>query len=49
MTQHDDIYLIDLWRILRREWRWALAALVVVLALTLAFTRLARPQWEATA
>lgn len=49
MTQHDDIYLIDLWRILRREWRWALAALLVVLALTLAFTRLARPQWEATA
>lgn len=49
MTQHDDIYLIDLWRILRREWRWALAALVVVLGLTFAFTRLAKPQWEATA
>ncbi|MCE4373040.1 Wzz/FepE/Etk N-terminal domain-containing protein [Xanthomonas hortorum] len=49
MNQHDDIYLIDLWRILRREWRWALAALVVVLGLTFAFTRLAKPQWEATA
>ncbi|CAD0353917.1 Wzz/FepE/Etk N-terminal domain-containing protein [Xanthomonas hortorum] len=49
MNQHDDIYLIDLWRILRREWRWALAALMVVLGLTFAFTRLAKPQWEATA
>lgn len=49
MNQHDDIYLIDLWHILRREWRWALAALVVVLGLTFAFTRLAKPQWEATA
>ncbi|NHF68294.1 Wzz/FepE/Etk N-terminal domain-containing protein [Xanthomonas hortorum] len=49
MNQHDDIYLIDLWRILRREWRWALAALVVVLGLTFAFTQLAKPQWEATA
>ncbi|MFC7521305.1 Wzz/FepE/Etk N-terminal domain-containing protein [Xanthomonas populi] len=49
MNQHDDIYLIDLWRILRRQWRWALAALVVVLCLTFAFTRLAKPQWEATA
>jgi uncharacterized protein involved in exopolysaccharide biosynthesis len=49
MNQHDEIYLIDLWRILRREWRWAAAALVVVLGLTFAFTRLAKPQWEANA
>ncbi|MBB5866160.1 Wzz/FepE/Etk N-terminal domain-containing protein [Xanthomonas sp. 3058] len=49
MNQHDDIYLIDLWRILRREWRWALAGLVIVLGLTFAFTRLAKPQWEGTA
>ncbi|PPV08253.1 hypothetical protein XBLMG947_0788 [Xanthomonas bromi] len=49
MNQHDEIYLIDLWRILRREWRWALAALVVVLVLTFAFLRVATPQWEATA
>ncbi|WP_248842364.1 Wzz/FepE/Etk N-terminal domain-containing protein, partial [Xanthomonas euvesicatoria] len=49
MNQHDEIYLIDLWRILRREWRWAVVALVVVLGLTFAFTRLAKPQWEATA
>ncbi|MCC4601566.1 Wzz/FepE/Etk N-terminal domain-containing protein [Xanthomonas melonis] len=49
MTQHDEIYLIDLWRILRREWRWALAALVLVLGITFAFLRVAQPQWEATA
>ncbi|AAW76244.1 chain-length determining protein [Xanthomonas oryzae pv. oryzae] len=49
MNQHDEIYLIDLWRILRREWRWAVAALVLVLGLTFAFTELAKPQWEATA
>ncbi|ALS95161.1 Wzz/FepE/Etk N-terminal domain-containing protein [Xanthomonas oryzae] len=49
MNQHDEIYLIDLWRILRREWRWAVAALVLVLGLTFAFTQLAKPQWEATA
>lgn len=49
MNQHDEIYLIDLWRILRQEWRWAASALAVVLVLTFAFTRLARPQWEASA
>ncbi|MCC4604325.1 Wzz/FepE/Etk N-terminal domain-containing protein [Xanthomonas campestris] len=49
MNQHDEIYLIDLWRILRREWRWALAAFVVVVALSLVFLRVAKPQWEATA
>ncbi|MEA9726853.1 Wzz/FepE/Etk N-terminal domain-containing protein [Xanthomonas campestris] len=49
MKDEDEIYLIDLWRILLREWRWALAALLVVLAITFAFTRVAKPQWEATA
>ncbi|WP_349811523.1 Wzz/FepE/Etk N-terminal domain-containing protein [Xanthomonas dyei] len=49
MNQHDEIYLIDLWRILRREWRWALAAGVLVLGMTFAFLRVATPQWEATA
>ncbi|APP77434.1 Wzz/FepE/Etk N-terminal domain-containing protein [Xanthomonas vesicatoria] len=49
MNQHDEIYLIDLWRILRREWRWALAAMVLVLGLTFVFLRVAKPQWEATA
>ncbi|WP_161962645.1 Wzz/FepE/Etk N-terminal domain-containing protein [Xanthomonas campestris] len=49
MKDEDEIYLIDLWRILLREWRWALAALLVALASTFAFTRVAKPQWEATA
>ncbi|WP_311238448.1 MULTISPECIES: Wzz/FepE/Etk N-terminal domain-containing protein [unclassified Xanthomonas] len=49
MNQHDEIYLIDLWRILRREWRWALAALVLVLGMTFVFLRVAKPQWDATA
>ncbi|WP_115527582.1 MULTISPECIES: Wzz/FepE/Etk N-terminal domain-containing protein [Xanthomonas] len=49
MNQHDEIYLIDLWRILRREWRWALAALVLVLGMTFVFLRVAKPQWDVTA
>lgn len=49
MKDEDEIYLIDLWRILLREWRWALAAMLVVLAITFAFTRVAKPQWEAAA
>ena len=49
MKDEDEIYLIDLWRILLREWRWALAAMLVVLAITFAFTRVAKPQREATA
>jgi uncharacterized protein involved in exopolysaccharide biosynthesis len=47
--QRDEIYLIDMWRILRREWRWFLAVLVVVLAAVFAFLRVAKPQWQADA
>jgi hypothetical protein len=47
--QRDDIYLIDLWRILRREWRWFTAVLVAVLLGTFAFMQIARPQWQADA
>jgi hypothetical protein len=47
--QQDEIYLIDMWRILIRHWRWVVAVLVVVLALTFAYAHSARPQWEATA
>lgn len=49
MMEKDEVYLVDLWRILVREWRWWLTVLVVVLALTFAFTHLAKRQWEATA
>jgi uncharacterized protein involved in exopolysaccharide biosynthesis len=47
--EQDEIYLIDLWHILRREWRWFVAVLVVVLGLTFAWVHTARSQWEATA
>lgn len=45
----DEIYLIDLWRILRREWRWCVLPLLAALALGLAFLHLATRQWQATA
>jgi len=47
--EHDEIYLIDLWRILRREWRWFVAVAVVVLAAAVFFAQAARPRYEATA
>ncbi|HVI56754.1 MAG TPA: Wzz/FepE/Etk N-terminal domain-containing protein [Luteibacter sp.] len=47
--EQDEIYLIDLWRIFCREWRWFVAVLVMVLGLTLAWVATARSQWEATA
>jgi hypothetical protein len=47
--QRDDIYLIDLWRIVRREWRWFTAVFAAVLLGTFAFMQVARPQWQATA
>ncbi|MGN6323414.1 MAG: Wzz/FepE/Etk N-terminal domain-containing protein [Dyella sp.] len=47
--QRDEIYLIDMWRILQREWRWFLAVLVVVLAAVFVFLRVAKPQWQADA
>ncbi|KMM76649.1 chain-length determining protein [Xanthomonas sp. NCPPB 1128] len=45
----DEIYLIDLWRILRREWRWCLLALLLALALAALFLHGATRQWQATA
>lgn len=47
--ERDEIYLIDLWRILVREWKWCLAVLILVLAGTYAFAHLVRRQWEASA
>jgi uncharacterized protein involved in exopolysaccharide biosynthesis len=47
--QRDDIYLIDMWRLLRREWLWFLAAFAAVLLATFAFMRVAKPQWQASA
>ncbi|MET7140055.1 Wzz/FepE/Etk N-terminal domain-containing protein [Xanthomonas sp. PPL139] len=45
----DEIYLIDLWRILRREWRWCLLPLLLALALAALFLHGTTRQWQATA
>ncbi|RUL70930.1 lipopolysaccharide biosynthesis protein [Dyella choica] len=47
--QPDEIYLIDMWRLLRLEWRWFLAAFGLVLLATLAFMFTTKPQWQANA
>ena len=47
--EQDEIYLIDLWRIFVREWRWFAAVLVLILAATFAYAHMARPKWEAAA
>lgn len=47
--ERDEIYLIDMWRLFVREWRWFVAMLVLALALTFAVTHLLKRQWEATA
>lgn len=45
----DEIFLIDIGRILRREWRSFLIVTLGVLALALAYALLAKPRWEAVA
>jgi Chain length determinant protein len=47
--EHDEIYLIDLWRIVRREWRWFVAVLVVALGAAVFYAHAAHPRWEAVA
>ena len=47
--QRDEVYVLDLWRILMREWAWFLAGLLVVLIAVFAYSHSARRQWEATA
>lgn len=47
--EQDEIYLIDLWRTLSREWKWFAAVLTLTLVCTYAFAHLAKRQWEATA
>lgn len=49
MKEEDDIYLIDMARLLIRQWRWFALVLAAVLAATFVFTSLSKPQWEATA
>nr|WP_283256061.1 Wzz/FepE/Etk N-terminal domain-containing protein [Dyella humicola] len=47
--ERDEIYLVDMWRILAREWKWFLVMVVLVLAATFAFMHLSKRQWQATA
>jgi uncharacterized protein involved in exopolysaccharide biosynthesis len=47
--KEDEIYLIDMWRIFVREWRWFAMSVAVVLAVAFAFTHFARRQWQASA
>jgi uncharacterized protein involved in exopolysaccharide biosynthesis len=47
--EQDEIYLVDMWRILAREWLRFVIVLVVVLVATFVYAHFARPQWEATA
>ena len=47
--ERDEIYLIDLWRIFTREWKWFVLVLLLTLACTYAFAHLVKRQWEAAA
>jgi hypothetical protein len=47
--EKQEIYLVDMWRILFREWKWFLVTLLLVMAATYAFMHLAKRQWQATA
>ena len=49
MANDDEIYLIDMWRIVTREWRWFVGVAALVLLATFAWLHTARSQWEATA
>lgn len=49
MERADEIYLIDMWRIVVREWRWFAGTAVFVLMATFAYLHASRSQWEATA
>lgn len=45
----QEIYLIDLWRILVREWRWFLGVALPLIVMTMAYVGSVRSQWEAEA
>ncbi|URL57980.1 chain-length determining protein [Luteibacter flocculans] len=49
MANDDEIYLIDMWRIVTHEWRWFVGVAALVLLVTFAWLHTARSQWEATA
>lgn len=47
--QQNEIYLIDMWRIVRRRWPWVVGVAVAAIAATFAALHVARNQWEAVA
>lgn len=47
--EQDEVYLIDMWRVLVREWRWFTAGLLLVLAGAFFIAHTAKPRYEATA
>ncbi|RUL63455.1 lipopolysaccharide biosynthesis protein [Dyella dinghuensis] len=47
--EQDDVYLIDLWRVLEREWKWFVVPLILIVALTFTYLQGVKRQWEATA
>lgn len=49
MMERDEIYLIDMWRILKRERVWFASVLLAVMAVTFGMTHVVKRQWKATA
>lgn len=47
--QQDEIYLIDMWRLLSRQRWWFLSVFVIVLALVAGYLVTAKRQWEVDA
>lgn len=47
--KEDEIYLFDMWRLLRRQWRWFAASVAATLLLAFAFVHFAPRQWLASA
>ena len=48
MERADEIYLIDMWHVVVREWLWFLATGVLIMLATFYYLHSSRSQWEAT-
>lgn len=47
--ERDEIYLLDLWHLFLRQWKWFALSVVVALGLAYLYSHSVRRQWEATA
>ncbi|QWT18890.1 hypothetical protein KPL74_14185 [Bacillus sp. NP157] len=47
--QQDEVYLIDMWRLVRRQRWWFVGTFLVIVALAAAYLATAKRQWEAEA